>query len=89
MKAYSAKREVVDYNSKGQAIGKASVKLGTFLGALGRTMVPIIYENWRKVPKELKDKLWSYVKVYIYMLCIFVYQLVAYFSSYDFDILNL
>lgn len=59
------KREVVKYNCKGQAIGKASVKMSSYLGVLGRSLVPITYKNWAHVPKELKDKIWSYVTVYI------------------------
>lgn len=60
-----AEREVLEYNNKGQAIGKASVKMSSYLGVLSRSLVPIAYKNWTKVPKELKDKIWSYVKVFI------------------------
>lgn len=87
MKDYSGKREVLKYNSKGQAIGKASQKLSTFLGALSRTLVPIIFETWFKVPEELKDEIWSHVKVYKCFSYLFI-NLVPYLSQYKFDVLN-
>ena len=56
-------RKIIKYNQKGQPIGDDAKKYVSYLGVLGRTMVPLNYENWHKVPKELKEKLWSCVEV--------------------------
>ena len=29
--------------------------------------MPIIFETWRKVPKETKEKMWDLIKVSIYI----------------------
>ena len=57
------KKLVVEYNDKGKLMGEASMELTSYLGFLGRTMVPMVYEDWRQVPDELKENLWDCVQV--------------------------
>lgn len=56
-------RRVVKYNEKGQPVGPMSTQLFSYMGVLARTMVPLSYEHWRKVPNALKEKLWSFLEV--------------------------
>ncbi|KAL5728873.1 hypothetical protein ACHQM5_001903 [Ranunculus cassubicifolius] len=58
----SAVRKVVEYNTKGQPVGPVAKKFTSFLGIVGRRLVPINYESWSKVPIELKNKLWNHVE---------------------------
>lgn len=53
----------VEFNTLGQPIGDGSVKLSSYCGKSVRDMVPLIYDDWRKVPKELKKSLWILLKV--------------------------
>ncbi|KAL6311876.1 hypothetical protein AAG906_021641 [Vitis piasezkii] len=53
----------VKYNLDGIFIGESTVHLTSYLGILARTMVPIRYQTWHVVPKQLKDKLWDSIEV--------------------------
>ena len=53
----------VKYNLDGIFIGESTVHLTSYLGVLARTMVPIRYQTWHVVPKQLKDKLWDSIEV--------------------------
>lgn len=58
----------VKYNLDGIFIGDSAVHLTSYLGVLARTMVPIRYETWHVVPKQLKDKLWDCIEVTLHCL---------------------
>ena len=63
-------RITVRFNAKGQAIGEGSVSLSSFIGPLVRELVPYTVADWRKVPKSMKDILWSTIQVlnlYLFM----------------------
>ena len=53
----------VKYNLDGIFIGKSIVHLTSYLGVLACTMVPIRYQTWHVVPKQLKDKLQDNIEV--------------------------
>ncbi|GMP35734.1 hypothetical protein CsSME_00008073 [Camellia sinensis var. sinensis] len=53
-------QKIIHYNELGQPIG--DVQYPSCRGVLARTMVPIVYKDWHKIPKELKEKLWSCVE---------------------------
>ena len=53
----------VKYNLNDIFIGESTVHLTSYLGALAHTMVPIRYQTWHVVPKQLKDKLWDNIEV--------------------------
>ncbi|XP_059590752.1 uncharacterized protein LOC132253206 isoform X4 [Vitis vinifera] len=52
----------VKYNLDGIFIGESAVHLTSYLGVLAHTMVPIRYQTWHVVPKQLKDKLWDSIE---------------------------
>ncbi|CBI20537.3 unnamed protein product, partial [Vitis vinifera] len=54
----------VKYNLDGIFIGESTVHLTSYLGVLARTMVPIRYQTWHVVPKQLKHKLWDSIEEY-------------------------
>ena len=53
----------VKYNLDGIFIGELTVHLTSYLDVLARTMMPIRYQTWHVVPKQLKDKLWDIIEV--------------------------
>ncbi|KAF5195085.1 hypothetical protein FRX31_015326 [Thalictrum thalictroides] len=55
----NAVRKVIEFNTNGQPIGPNTNEFSSYLGILGRKMVPIIHESWPKVPKDLKEILWN------------------------------
>lgn len=58
------KKAKVSCNAHGVPVGNARHSLQSYTGMLARTMIPIDYPNWSKVPDELKEKIWIDVKVY-------------------------
>ncbi|XP_063940112.1 uncharacterized protein LOC108225480 isoform X2 [Daucus carota subsp. sativus] len=58
-------RIVIGMNELGQPItenDKVLSELSSFLGTLAKRCVPLTYVTWRKVPKNLKETMWNYVK---------------------------
>ncbi|ESR41611.1 hypothetical protein CICLE_v10013461mg [Citrus x clementina] len=55
------KKFQVNFNYKGQPIGKMRPKLSSMVGVWSRSLVPIMYTTWKKVPTEIKNKLWACV----------------------------
>ncbi|KAL9426277.1 hypothetical protein AB3S75_033119 [Citrus x aurantiifolia] len=45
----------------GVPAGDEATELASFLGVLARTLVSILYSDWRKVPPETKERLWKSV----------------------------
>ncbi|KAF6159354.1 hypothetical protein GIB67_032125 [Kingdonia uniflora] len=56
------KKIQVGFNEKGQAIEEGSVDLSTFLGSLGREMVPITVHDWRGFDIRKLDRVWEIIK---------------------------
>lgn len=54
---------VVRYNRYGVHVGPEATALSTFLRVLARVSVPIIFKDWRLVPDNYKEALWSFVQV--------------------------
>ncbi|KAK1550803.1 hypothetical protein Q3G72_025108 [Acer saccharum] len=55
-------KPVVQYNDMGVMVGEVKTDLVSIIGILARTTIPITYDDWRCVPRHIKDKLWEYVK---------------------------
>ncbi|KAF6157055.1 hypothetical protein GIB67_041516, partial [Kingdonia uniflora] len=53
---------MIRFNERGQAIEEGSVDLSTFLGSLGREMVPIAVDNWRGFKKKKLDRIWEIIE---------------------------
>ncbi|CAN1124199.1 hypothetical protein LINPERHAP2_LOCUS2258 [Linum perenne] len=54
----------ISFNSDCQPIEDNATKLTNFLGSLSRKSIyaPLRYEDWRLVPKEYKDNMWSLIE---------------------------
>ncbi|KAJ0084462.1 hypothetical protein Patl1_30055 [Pistacia atlantica] len=52
----------IKFNDKGQPIDEEFVKLSSFLGPLGREIVPFTILDWRKLPSDMREKLWKCVQ---------------------------
>ncbi|KAJ0082247.1 hypothetical protein Patl1_12080 [Pistacia atlantica] len=52
----------IKFNDKGQPIDEEFVKLSSFLGPLGREIVPFTIPDWRKLPSDMREKLWKCVQ---------------------------
>ena len=57
------KKTKISCNAHGVPTRDARHNLQSYTGMLARTMVPIDYPNWSKVPDVLKEKIWIDVKV--------------------------
>ncbi|KAM7461452.1 hypothetical protein LguiA_029573 [Lonicera macranthoides] len=55
-------RREVFYNKLGQYIGSTRSDFASYTGLLARTMVPISYASWHKVPQSTKENLWTAMK---------------------------
>ncbi|KDO42409.1 hypothetical protein CISIN_1g043306mg [Citrus sinensis] len=53
---------VVRYNGLGVPIGPEATELASFIGLLGRTSIPDINQEWRKVTLDLKSHVWEFIK---------------------------
>ena len=58
----------IKYNLDDIFIEESTVHLTSCLDVLARTMMPIRYETWHVVPKELKDKLWDCIGLTVHCL---------------------
>ncbi|KAL9454220.1 hypothetical protein AB3S75_009753 [Citrus x aurantiifolia] len=58
----SGKKFVVRYNGLGVPVGPEATELASFIGLLGRTSIPDINQEWRKVTPDLKSCLWEFIK---------------------------
>ncbi|XP_010456971.1 PREDICTED: uncharacterized protein LOC104738503 [Camelina sativa] len=52
----------VEFNSLGDHVGKGSVTLSSFLGALVREHVPVLIEDWRLLDEKTKDTMWEEIQ---------------------------
>ena len=58
----------VEYTMMGEPIGKGSVKLASYAGALIREHVPITIDRWTKIGEEIRTLLWKSVEVTLQFL---------------------
>ena len=58
-------KKKVRCNIDGQPIGDNASKLSSFLGTIARSgaYAPLNYEDWRIMPSQYKDDMWSIVEV--------------------------
>ncbi|KAK9174750.1 hypothetical protein WN944_026754 [Citrus x changshan-huyou] len=54
---------VVKYNILGVPVGEEAIELSTYIGVLTRISIPILYNDWRRVPDDTKERLLESVKV--------------------------
>lgn len=54
---------VVVYNERGIPCGAEAIDMDQTIGMLARQVIPIVYNDWRKVPQIYKEELWKYIQV--------------------------
>ncbi|KAJ0099241.1 hypothetical protein Patl1_20504 [Pistacia atlantica] len=64
MNIYDDSEEVsyVIEDCEGQPIDEESIKLSSFLGPLGKEIIPFTIPDWRKLPSDMREKLWKCVQ---------------------------
>ncbi|KAL5713450.1 hypothetical protein ACHQM5_015521 [Ranunculus cassubicifolius] len=55
----SLRRQVVEFNEHGKAIGPYAARYSTKLGKMTRQHCPPIYSEWPEVPIKDKDEMWK------------------------------
>ena len=63
VKKAQGKKIKIRYNERGDPVGETRHTLQSYIGMLGRTMVPIDIPSWPKVDEEMKERLWNDVQV--------------------------
>ncbi|GAY69109.1 hypothetical protein CUMW_269490 [Citrus unshiu] len=53
---------IVEYNQYGVPVGDGANDLRSYIGVLVRDSISILYDDWRRVPLEIKDKLWDHLQ---------------------------
>lgn len=61
-------KRVVQYNENGQQFGCNAIKMKSFIGMSVRSHVPIIYNSWKVVSFEIKEKIWDLIQVYTWAI---------------------
>lgn len=59
----NGERLTIVYNNQGQAVGDNANQMQSYIGVCVRQQIPITYENWKDVPKEMKDKIFDCIEV--------------------------
>ena len=63
MKLTPDNKIIVEYNDYGIPVGEGGIELRSYIGVVVRDNVSILYDDWRRVPLETKEKLWDHVLV--------------------------
>ena len=58
---------VVEYNIYGVPIGQGRNELRNYIGVIVREIISITYDDWRRVPLEVKEFLWQHFQVDIFL----------------------
>lgn len=58
----------VEFNERGQPIGKVAAEMQSYIGMLTRQHVPVNIPTWRQVTRDKKEQIWESVKVSIIYL---------------------
>lgn len=54
----TGKKLTVQFNHKGEPIGKAAKEMQSYIGVLARKKIPISIPSWKDVEMEAKNKIW-------------------------------
>ncbi|GAY59048.1 hypothetical protein CUMW_191590 [Citrus unshiu] len=54
---------IVQYNQYGVPVGEGANDLRSYIDVLVRDSISILYDDWRRAPLEIKDKLWDRLQV--------------------------
>ncbi|KAL9414402.1 hypothetical protein AB3S75_042803 [Citrus x aurantiifolia] len=61
MKLTHDNKIIVEYNDYGIPVGEGGTELRSYIGVVVRDNVSILYNDWRRVPLEIKEKCWDHV----------------------------
>ena len=50
---------IMQYKQYGVPVGDGANDLKSYIGVLIRDNISILYDDWQRVPLEIKDKLWD------------------------------
>ncbi|KDO56398.1 hypothetical protein CISIN_1g043500mg, partial [Citrus sinensis] len=53
---------IVQYNQYGVPVGDGANDLRSYIDVLVRDSISILYDDWRRAPLEIKDKLWDHLQ---------------------------
>ena len=70
----------IEFGPDGNKAGSATGAFGNTLGRIARDHVPINYEDWKKVPINIKSNCWDKIKVkqlYLIIFILLVYLIVC------------
>ena len=63
MKLTPDNKTIVEYNDYRIPVREGGTELRSYIGVVVRDNVSILYDDWRRVPPEIKEKLWDHVLV--------------------------
>ena len=63
MKLTPDNKIIVKYNDYGNPVGEGGAKLRSYIGVVVKDNVSILYDDWRHVHLEIKEKIWDHVLV--------------------------
>ena len=63
MKLTPDNKIIVEYNDYGIPVGEGGTELRSYIGVVVRDNVSILYDDWRRVPLAIKEKLWDHALV--------------------------
>ncbi|KAL6226022.1 hypothetical protein ACLB2K_004869 [Fragaria x ananassa] len=52
----------IESDDRGTPIGKNAADMQSYIGVLARTTIPIIFDDWRNVDDEPKEKIWEAIQ---------------------------
>lgn len=61
MKLTPDNKIIVEYNDYGIPVGEGATELRSYIGVVVRDNVSIFYDNWRRVPLAIEEKLWDHI----------------------------
>ena len=74
IKARSEGRKIsVEFNQFGVAIGEGSTHMTSRIGSLVRFHIPLSFNDWRVVPNEFKDIIWSEINVSFFNFLFYIF----------------
>ncbi|KAL9417273.1 hypothetical protein AB3S75_040284 [Citrus x aurantiifolia] len=62
LKRSAGDKVIVEYNQYGVPVGDGANDLRSYIGVLVRDSISILYDDWRRAPLEIKDKLWDHLQ---------------------------
>ena len=75
----------IESDDRGTPIGKNAADMQSYIGVLARTTIPIIFDDWRNVDDEPKEKIWEAIQVIFFFIDLMSYIGLDYYFSGNFS----